>query len=265
MHLKQIYTLLLLLTATTSSCMHKKTIQQFAIIKPFFKKIETITTLTNAMDAIENKGLSYPDYDKRTGLIFSEFWVKTKQPKNIKEIERRKILTLVEEKLEEHKAESSFDYPEIQKILTQKILPKTFKCIELNQWAILPKKVFAQLYLQRCHTGDPMDWHQDPGEYYDTQADFSLIIMLSKQDDPVHGWMGGEFKIKSGLPGDVHNATDVKTIIHEYNQGILFNNHINSHAVTAVLSTMIKSKRDLLVVPLYFNKQPMPIPESTDT
>jgi len=257
--------ILLLIIATTSNCMESQAnaIQQLAIIKPFFNKLRTITTLTNAMDEIENNGRSYPDYDKRTGLIFSEFWVKTAQPEKIIELPRRKILTLVGDELQGHSAQSSFDYPKIQRILTQEILPKTFKCIEENKWAPLPKKLFAQLYLQRCHTGDPMNWHQDPGEYYDTMADFSLVLMLSKQDDPVNGWMGGEFKVKAGLPGDAYNETDVKTIIHEYNQGVLFNNQINSHAVTAVLSNLIKSKRDLLVVPLYFEKQPMPIPDTS--
>jgi len=265
-NLKQLYGALLLFTVTTNKCMEtqQKEIQQLAIIKPFFNKFKTITTLTHVMDEIEHKGLSYPDYDKRTGLIFSEFWVKTQQPEKMQEIERRKIRVLVNEKLQDYNAESSFDYPNIQKILAHKILPQIFQCIENHKWAQLPKEVFAQLYLQRCHNGDPMDWHQDPGEYYDPMADYSLVLMLGEQDDPIHGWMGGEFKVKPGLPGDNHNPIDVLTIIHEQNQGVLFNNKLNSHAVTAVLSSVQKSKRDIIVVPIFFEKQPVAIGDTTN-
>lgn len=264
MNRKKIYSITLLLTATTAiQCMEQQQIQQLAIIKPFFSKSRTIETLTNVMDKIENSGLSYPDYDKRTGLIFSEFWVMTAQPENIMEQPNKKIRVLVDGELKDYSAQSSFGYCKLQKILTKEILPKTFDCIKENKWAPLPKSLFAQLYLQRCHTGDPMDWHQDPGEYYDTMADFSLVLMLSKQNNPVHGWTGGEFKIKPGLPGDACDETEVKKIIHEYNQGVLFNNKLNSHAVTAVLSGMIKSKRDILVLCLYFNKLPLPLDEAT--
>ena len=102
-------------------------------------------------------------------------------------------------------------------------------------------------------------WHQDPGEYYDTMTDYSLVLMLSRQDDPEHGWLGGEFSIKPGLPEDKTNDAFAQTIIHEQNQAVLFNNKLNSHAVAAVLSHVLKSKRDIIVVPIYFEKQPMPI------
>ena len=104
-----------------------------------------------------------------------------------------------------------------------------------------------------------MDWHQDPGEDFDTMADFSLVLMLSKQDDPEHGWDGGEFKIRAGLPTDAYEETDVTHITPRFNQAILFNNRLNTHSVTEVLSRVAKTKRDLIVVPLYFGKPPMPV------
>ena len=247
---------------TAIKCMESQEIQQLTIIKPFFNKLRSITKITHVMDEVEKRGLGFLDYDKRIGLIFSEFWVTTAQPEKIIEMPRKKISVCVNGKFQEHRPQSFFDYPRIQKILMQEILPKTFRCIEENKWATLPKSLFAQIYLQRCHTSAPMNWHQDSGKHFDHQANFSLIIMLSKQDNPVHGWMGGELKIKAGLPEETHNETDVKTIIHEYNQGILFNNKINSHAVTAVLSNLMSSKRDILVVPIYFEKLPMPLPDA---
>jgi hypothetical protein len=266
MSFKQLYIALLLFTAATNKCMEtqQKEIHQLALIKPFFNKLTTITKCIHTMDDIENKGLSYPDYDKRTGCIFSEFWVKTQHPEKMQEIERRKIRVLVDEKLHDFNAESSFDYPHIQKIIAHKILPKTFQCIEEHQWAPLPKKVFIQFFLQRCHIGNAMDWHQDPGPYYDLMADYALVLMLGKQDDPEHGWIGGEFKIKTGLPADSQQEINAQTIIHEQNQAVLFNNLCNSHAVTAILSAVQKSKRDIIVVHIFFKKQPIAIGDTAD-
>ncbi len=104
-----------------------------------------------------------------------------------------------------------------------------------------------------------MDWHQDPGEDFTVMADYSLLLMLSDQDDPKHGWSGGEFKIKSGLPTEVCSHDAMQTIIPKYNQAILFNNKINSHMVAAVTTRLLKTKRDLLVIPLYFGAVPMPV------
>lgn len=242
----------------------QKKVKQLTLINPFFHKNKTITQLTESMDFIENEKLSYPDYDKRTGLIFSEFSVNTAQPEEMKELPRRKVRVLVGDKLQDYSAQSPFDYPTIQKILAKKILPTTFNCITENNWAVLPKKIIAGFYLQRCHNGDPMDWHQDPGEYCDPQANFSLVLMLGEQSDSQYGWTGGEFKVKPGLPEDDHREADVKTILHEYNQGVLFNNQINSHAVTEVLATTPKSKRDIVVLMLYFGKRSTPIAKTTD-
>jgi hypothetical protein len=280
MNHKKLFTLLLLLlTATTAiKCMEaeeQKKVKQLTLINPFFHKNKPITQLIERMDFIENKGLSYPDYDKRTGLMFTEFEVNITRDKKLEklgiapeltleELQTRPVRVLVNEQLEDHYAQSPFHYPEVKNILKKRILPTTLQSIIENKWAELPKKLIAGFYLQRCHNGDPMDWHQDPGEYYDPQANFSLVLMLGEQTDPQHGWTGGEFKVKPGLPKDDHREADVKTIIHEYNQGVLFNNQINSHAVTEVLANTPKSKRDIVVLTLYFGKRSVPIAKTTD-
>lgn len=233
--------------------------KQVITVKQFFDEVYPLCILKATIDTIEKKQLTYEDYAQRKGIIWSDFFVNTEKPEKIKECNNTIKLTLVGDKLEKHNPQSLFDYPDVKKILCHSILPKTFAYITAQKWAKLPKKVFAQFFLQRCHTSEAMDWHQDPGEDYDTMADFSLVLMLSEQNDLTHGWHGGEFKIRAGLPTDTYNEIDVTTIIPEYNQAILFNNKINSHSITTVSSTVAKTQRDLLVVPIYLDKLPMPV------
>jgi hypothetical protein len=233
-------------------------LKQIAIRKPFFAKSQTIKTIRKTTDYVEQKKLAYPDYDKRKGIIWSDFFVNTQKPELIKECKNTIKLSLVEDTLQKNNPESIFTYPDLKNILCQQILPKTFALITTNGWAQLPHQIFAQFFLQRCHFSNTMHWHQDPGEDYDTMADFSLIIMLSKQNDPLYGWQGGEFKIRSGLPEDLHDESKVQTIVHEDNQAILFNNKIHSHMVTAITSENNQGKRDLIVLALYLGKVPKP-------
>ena len=44
--------------------------------------------------------------------------------------------------------------------------------------------------------------------------------MLSEQDDPEHGWHGGKFKIRSGLPEDKYDDADVQEIIPHIIKGL---------------------------------------------
>lgn len=233
--------------------------KQLMIINPFFAKPQHIYTIKKTIDEIEQKKLSYPDYAQRKGIIWSDFWINTQKPNIIEECKETTKLTLVGEKLQKHNPESVFNYPAVKDILCQNILPKMFALIKTNDWTVLPEKIFAQFFLQRCHSSEPMHWHQDPGEDYDMMADFSLVLMLSQQNDPQHGWHGGEFKIRPGLPTDSYTENDVEYIIPNYNQAILFNNKTHSHAVTAITSNNIAGKRDLIVVPLYFGKIPQPV------
>jgi len=232
-------------------------IKELITIKPFFNS-RNICAIKEAMRSIETQELTYRDYSQRSGGIWSDFWVNTTTPKIIEECKNTVKLTRVADKLEKQKPESVFNYPELKKILCKNILPQTFALIRTNGWATLPEKVFAQFFLQRCHTSEAMDWHQDPGEDYDTVADFSLVVMLSHQNNDVHGWQGGEFNIRSGLPNNTYNESDVTTLTQQFNQAILFNNKINSHSVTAITSNVEKTERDIIVVPIYLAKPPMP-------
>ncbi len=136
------------------------------------------------------------------------------------------------------------------------VFPKMFKVVETWEKKKLPETIFSQIFFQRCATSKSMDWHQDPGENYKEQAHYSLILMLSDQGDPEHGWNGGMLKIKPGLPEDKHAESDSRTIIHQPNQGVLFNNQSNSHAVTEVTSRTSKTKRDLMIVMFHKTKRP---------
>ena len=234
---------------------------QRAIIHPFFSTEAAIVTLKKQMDKIERKNLGYPDYSKRTGLIWTDFFVNKEDPDimKLRECKETVKLTEVNGKLQRHYPESMFDYPKVQAIVAQQILPKMFEIIERSGWAQLPPEFFAQLFIQRCHTSDAMDWHQDPGEDFTAMADYSLLLMLSDQNDHEHGWEGGELKIKAGLPTQECAYDEIQTIIPLYNQAILFNNKVNSHMVTAVTTQLLQTKRDLLVIPLYFEAIPMPV------
>jgi len=234
--------------------------QQLTIIHSFLTNSASLIALKKRMDKIEKQNLGYPDYSKRTGLIWTDFFVETKHPEIVREYNTVKLIE-VSGILKRHTPESMFSYPEIQSIVSKEILPKMFQVIEAKKWTILPYEVFAQLFIQRCHTSEPMDWHQDPGEDYTIMADYSLLLMLSNQNDPECGWSGGEFKIKPGLPTEVCLEENIQTIIPQYNQAILFNNKLHSHAVTAVVAQLLKTKRDLLVVPIYFDKIPKPVQE----
>ena len=170
-------------------------------------------------------------------------------------------LTKVDGILTHHNPESMFSYPSVQAIVGWEILPKIFSHIEGNGWAKLPAEVFAQLFIQRCRTSEAMNWHQDPGEDFSVMADYTFLLMLSHQNDSLHGWDGGELKLKQGTPIQLCPTDKIQTIIPEYNKAVLFNNKCNSHMVTEVTTQYLKAKRDLLVITLYFDKLPMTIKE----
>jgi hypothetical protein len=258
---------LLLSTSTISHAAASKPaseeVRQLAVIPNFLTETGVVTA-TQAMDAIEAKRKTYSDYGGRMGGIWSDFTVDTNNPNPTRECEGRIRLTQVaEQRVEKPKSrvpESVFDYPEMRTVLAQEILPKMFAFIRTNGWTTLPEKVFTQFYLQRCNTSEAMDWHQDPGEpEWDTMAHYSLVLMLGKQDDPVRGWHGGEFRIRSGKPNDTDD-TPIKTIIHKFNQAVLFNNQLNCHRAEAVTGTET-SQRDLIVTMIYLGKAPEPVPE----
>jgi hypothetical protein len=260
-------TLLFLNVFAISRAMHKeeKEIEQLAIMKQFLPDTTSIETIKKTIDDIEHKRLGYQDYAQRTGIIWSDVWVNTKQPIQLEECNETIKVTQVMGELANNNPQSIFTYPAIASIFSNEILPKTFEAIKT--WTPLREKVFAQIFLQRCSTSDPMDWHQDPGEEgyeIDSMADYSLVYMLSNQDDPEHGWIGGKFKVKPGLPSGDHDKKDVRKLIHCYNQAILFNNKLNSHAVTKITADSSNAQRDLIVIAIYLTKPPVPLPCKSD-
>jgi hypothetical protein len=241
-------------------------VQQYAVIKPFFLNENLIDSITTTMDYIDNKKFSYSDYSRRKGLIWSDLEITKRSLRQeeyfgLKECPETIKLTNVLGKLQVQRPQSVMDYDIVRGILAAVVLPKMINTIQEKKWADVPDSAFAQFFLQRCHNSEEMSWHQDPGEDYDRMADFSLILLLSKKDDPQYGWEGGMFAIKTGLPTDKHDEADVTVVEPVYNQAFLFNNKLNSHAVTAVKNIAGKlSKRDLMVVTLYLDgKRPKPV------
>jgi hypothetical protein len=267
-YLKKIFIVTLLLnTATTIHTAAEKPasreIEQLAII-PNFLTAAGVATAQRTMRTMEATQKTYYDYGARKGGIWSDFWVSTDNPNPTHECEGRVRLTQVAEQLvatpKSRLAESLFDYPEMRNVLAQEILPSMFALIRTKGWTTLPENVFTQFYLQSCGTSKAMDWHQDPGEpEWDTMAHYSLVLMLGKQDDPVHGWQGGEFRIRPGKPQDT-DPVKATTILHKYNQAVLFNNQLNCHRAEAVTGTE-NSQRDLIVTMIYLEKAPEAVPE----
>lgn len=240
---------------STHNAMLTRYVKQLKIINPFFSNVTTIATIRKVMDQIENEKLGYDDYSKRTGLIWSDISVKTSKPAEIIQEYNTTKVTQVAGALKQQAPQSILNYPAIKSIVCSEILPKTFEVI--SAWTKIPETVFAQIFLQRCDMSEAMDWHQDPGEDYNPQADYSLVLMLSEQNDPEYGWIGGEFKIRSGLPKDTFDTAHIETIIPRYNQGIIFNNQINSHYTTEVITAMKRAKRDIIVIPINLTQLPI--------
>ena len=232
----------------------EKAFQQCTIMRNFFDA-GAIAALRETMDNIEARGDWYEDYSGRRGKIWTDAEIDTSNGNILQELDTAKA-TEVDGVLRRQKVQSIMSYPTVRSIVCGQVFPRMLKIVESWEEKKLPKTVFSQIFLQRCTTSEGMDWHQDPGEDYDPQAQYSLIIMLSRQDHPKEGWEGGEFKIKPGLPKDIYDEDDVATIMPCCNQGILFNNQLNSHSVTPVTSTTGTSKRDLLIVTLHTTQMP---------
>ncbi len=251
---KNIFIVTMLISILVTSKAVTREISELSIIKSFFADTQIIETIKTILDKIENNKLGYDDYAKRTGLIWSDVLVTTSNPAEILKEYKTEKVTLVGDALTEINPQSLLNYDKLAAIVSEEILPTMFKTI--GEWVELPEHVYAQVFFQRCSNSDAMEWHQDPGEDYDPQAHYSLVLMLSEQDDPQNGWSGGVFSVRPGLPEDTYDEHDVMTIIPKYNQGILFNNQRNSHCVTEVLSATDTTQRDIIVITINLTTLP---------
>lgn len=240
--------------ATSHAMDTYKKLYQVAVINNFFKSGQDIAAAMDTMSEIQKHKQDYHDYANRRGGIWSDVKVRRgPQIKIIKEYPTKKV-SLVNDALETHNPPSIFDYPAFKTVLLTKMLPKMFDIVE--QWTELPDNIYTQIFLQRCTDSDPMDWHQDPGDDYDPQAEFSGVFYFSDQTNPIYGWEGGEFSIRQGLPTNPYDQADVTTIIPRYNQAIIFNNRRNTHAVTAIKAKTEESRRDIAVITLSTDQLP---------
>jgi 2-oxoglutarate-Fe(II)-dependent oxygenase superfamily protein len=227
-------------------------IQELEIVNNYLPE-KSIAMIKTFMDDIEKNKLDYPDYAGRKGVLWSDVWGK-KDKESLKITESKNTIKVSnsEGSVEKREPQSIFNYSGMPKVFAKEILPTMLNVVQ--KWTPVPSNFFAQLFVQRCNTSDPMAWHQDPGEDYDVMANHSLVLYLSEQDKKEEGWHGGEFKIRSGFPTDKYDDSEVMTIIPRYNQGVIFNNQLNSHAVTKVIPNSPNTKRDIIVA--MWSKEP---------
>lgn len=218
------------------------------IIKPFFTNTKSIVAIRATLDTIESRELGYRDYAQRTGLIWSDVLANTISPINILKEYNTQKMTLVDNIPTVQHPQSLLKYAALKSIVCSQMLPKMFEVV--SEWTQLPDHVYVQVFFQRCSSSEFMNWHQDPGEYYDLQAHYSMVLMLSKKDDPEYGWGGGLFKIRSGLPTDTTNEP-IRSIMLQYNQAIVFDNRANSHSVTEIVPINKTAIRDLAIITIF--------------
>jgi hypothetical protein len=236
---------------------HYQTISKkplYKLVSPFLA-LEKINTIKQWMNQIENNGKSFLNYDDRIGISWDDYRINTttSTPELIKVCYDFPIVTYVANKLHWPKAQSIFDYAKIAQIFLSDIIPKTLH--EVKEWTPIPRELLVRTEVHRYRMTRSMNgkknnvvWHQDPGSFYKRKANYSIILMLSDQNNPCSGWSGGEFLVKPGLP---QAQTPFIKLIPRFNQAIILHNRAYSHAVTSIEAIHEKIERDLIIVELY--------------
>jgi 2OG-Fe(II) oxygenase superfamily len=114
------------------------------------------------------------------------------------------------------------------------------------QTFVLQSLLSEELSDQKQH----VRWHQDPSDYGNSVADYTLVLMLSDPFDPSNGWEGGELLLKNGIPTEEGPAV---LVTPKYNQAVLFNNKKNSHLVTAIKNARNGTARNIVIINVYLN------------
>lgn len=237
--------------------------QNYTIIYPVLT-VEKMKTLKEWLNYLKGAEKIERGFDSRILFTWDYFRIKPQIP--ISELIERcdddfPVFTVVDDNPYKPNPESIFDYPEISSIILEDIIPQILKVIPkltaIPQEKLLVRTEFHQLYITKNIRDQPNDihWHQDPGTNYGFKSDYTTVIMLSDQNDPKHGWDGGKFLLKPGLPA---GTTDFVTLTPRYNQAILFNNKENSHAVTKITKNEDQeTERSILIVEFYL-QEPSP-------
>jgi hypothetical protein len=198
--------------------------------------------------------VAYEDFDERVGIAWDDYTVdiSNKSPTLVAIDPVKKIVNIKGVDTEQF-PKSIFSYPQISQILLQDILPICLNAI--SKQVELPQQLYMQTFVLRSLLSDALGekkqlvkWHQDPSDYENSFADYTIVLMLSDPFDAAKGWEGGELLLKNGKPADTAPAARVTP---RYNQAILFNNKKNSHLVTAIKNAKNHTTRDIVIMTVY--------------
>lgn len=197
--------------------------------------------------------VAYEDFDNRVGIVWDDYSLDIRESPKLLAVDPVKKFVTIKGVDVEQFPKSIFSYPAISQILLKEILPAYFDTVSKN--ITLPDQVYMQTFVLRSLLSEKLSdqkqhvrWHQDPSDYGNSMADYTLVLMLSDPFDPLSGWDGGELLVKNGMPAD--NAPAVR-ITPKYNQAILFNNLKNSHMVTAIKNAKNGTTRDIVIINIY--------------
>lgn len=212
---------------------------------------EKLRTLKGWIDDMMD--VAYEDFDKRVGIVWDDYLLDIRESPTLLAVDPvRKFVTIGGVSVEQF-PQSIFSYPEIAGILLQDILPAYFDAV--SQHVELPSNVYMQTFVLRSLLSEELSiqkqhvrWHQDPSDYDNSVADYTLVLMLSDPFDASNGWEGGELLLKNGMP--VADAP-AACVTPRCNQAVLFNNKKNSHLVTAIKNAKNGTTRDIVIINVY--------------
>lgn len=214
---------------------------------------EKLTSLKGWIDDMME--VAYEDFDKRVGIVWDDYLLDIQESPTLLAVDPVRKFVKIEGVNVEQFPQSIFSYPKISAILLQDILPAYFKAV--SNHAELPAHVYMQTFVLRSLLSEELSaqkqhvrWHQDPSDYGNSVADYTLVLMLSDPFDPSTGWEGGELLLKNGQPDADAPAARVTP---RFNQAILFNNKKNSHLVTAIKNAKSGTTRDIVIINIYLN------------
>lgn len=231
-------------------------IKEYAIVKDFVPNTHYILYINSLMDTLDEIQETIENQSQKLPLLASDLAVNTQTGEILTEFHAPLYFqTNATDTIKNDKPQSVMAYEKLKNILSQEILPRVFK--QINLWGSLPDVVYIQLFLQRFSSNYEVDWQQIVSEDYHTSANYALVLALRDKDDSNFGWHGSDFLLRSGLPEEATQPDEVVKITPARNQAIIFNNVLNSYAVTQLIPTSTKAKQDLLIIAFGIESAPL--------
>jgi hypothetical protein len=211
---------------------------------------DKLSTIQNWID--DMMPFSYQDFDNRIGIVWDDYVIDIQDSPTLISIDPVSKYVVIKGQDVEQYPRSIFSYPTLSQILLKDILPPYLKSV--SHHTPLPSTLYMQTFVLRSLLNPEnidkkqhVRWHQDPSEYPNSYADYTLVLMLSDPENPLTGWSGGDLLLKNGLPETTNPALKVHPRL---NQAVLFNNKNNSHAVTSI-KALANSTRDIMIINIY--------------